>query len=211
MQKTGIAVLCVGVWLAVMPMALGGEEEQSSAADAVAKLEKGDAVARQQASQRLSRIRAKAVRALVEQLQRLSQAPSRKYRSAFHLTLDTIGTWRVEEAAPILAQLVAFSLDRSTFPVGDRRHPSAYFPAALASSRVGGKQVITGMLDQIAENGDEQTRRVCTWVLRECVGAGGAKALLRQRLDSAPVKERERLTEASALLDKPTILRMPKK
>ena len=107
------------------------------------------------------------------------------------MLIRAVAEYRIESAVPELISHIGYSLDRSTFPVGDRIKISALYPAAEALVKIGGEQLPELLLLKICREDDEDARRACAWVLREYFG----KEIAIQFLKQAVLKEADDLAK----------------
>lgn len=194
-------------------LALSGPERAESARVArdCQKLLAAEMQVRLEAQKELKSTRDQVVSALLGNIKSFSTEPERTYNGSFHLTLQAIGEWRVEETVPFLVPMVDITLDRSTFPVGAKFLMEAYYPAAGALAAIGGRSVVREIFKPLKEPAGEEVLRASTWVLKECLGVEVAKATVELALKKAwHDVEKGNLAKVIRLLNSPdTILLWP--
>lgn len=142
---------------------------------------------RERAVDGLSRREAELSKGLLRNLDSLMQKPDRNLRSfggAFHLTVEVTGELKIEDASDRLLPLIDFQLDPATEPIRGHTSVAGTYPVALALSRIGGKRLVTAILERLAQPANDSKVRACTWVLQAILGPDIAKAAVQQRLDS---------------------------
>lgn len=119
---------------------------------------------------------------VTEKIRELVKNPDRKYQGALHLVIRSAATHRIENSTQLLVENIDISLDKSTFPVGGRISTSMLYPAAEALVEIGGKDLIVLLIQRIKETNDEQTLRLCGWVLSEHLGRVSSVLVLKGHL-----------------------------
>lgn len=134
------------------------------------------------AAEALASLRGNVTERLIRNLTKtLEEEPDMSYQGPIHLTLQSIGEWRLEEAIPTLIKFVDIKLEKTTFPVGARRLQRAYYPVADALVKIGGRSVIDVVLNHMEKPEDENKLRFYAWVLRESLGVDLAVVAVKIR------------------------------
>lgn len=138
--------------------------------------------------------------ALVEDLKAVVlREEGRAFRGPRHLAIQQMGFWRLKEAVPHLVDQIDWTLDKSTFPVGGKWAPWAYYPAATALWDIGGIEVRGAVIEAAVNTDDDRRLRLFGWVLFESDGRKIAEAAVTQRLEGVTNKEmRSRLEKLRA-------------
>lgn len=158
----------------------------------------------------LVQVRSAVARPLLDRLRALSRTPERVCMGQFHVAVVVAGRYRLEEAVPILVPLIDFSLDPHTFPVGARYQSQAYYPVAIALSKIGGPAVFESVLANLSKPLGERGLRVSAWVLKETLGPHASRAVVRAALDNASDDQHKRnLSTVLTVLSEEVILRRP--
>ncbi|MGB2614871.1 MAG: hypothetical protein WBD63_05200 [Phycisphaerae bacterium] len=123
----------------------------------------------------------------------------RAFQGPRHLAIQQMGIWRLKEAVPLLVDQIDWTLDKSTFPVGDRLAAWAYYPAATALRHIGGREARGAVIEAAVNTDDDRRLRLFGWVLFESDGRKIAEAAVTQRLEGVTNKEmRSRLEKLRA-------------
>ncbi|MGB2755917.1 MAG: hypothetical protein WBD75_12140 [Phycisphaerae bacterium] len=128
--------------------------------------------------------------ALVEDLKQVVlREEGRAFRGPRHLAIQQMGFWRLKEAVLLLVDQIDWTLDKSTFPVGGKWAPWAYYPAATALWDIGGREVRGAVIAAAVNTDDDRRLRLFGWVLFESDGRKIAEAAVTQRLEGVTNKE----------------------
>jgi hypothetical protein len=175
---TGVSIVCVVVAL------LHGCKEESDVPKQAGIVEIGERLydeeetVRSHANYQLREERNGLVRILMKAITELSEKPDNSYDSPLHLTIKTLGEWRVEDAVPLLAEIVDYQLDGATMPVGKLLPAYAYFPAAESLRKIGGVYVRKSVIKRLHTEEVAKVVRLCVWVLFEAYGEDVARLML---------------------------------
>jgi hypothetical protein len=152
---------------------------------ASAKLEDKDYDARMAARWDLATIRGTLAENLVARLRNLSNRPDKSYGSPLHLTIQTIGEWRIAHAASTLTNIIDYELDKSTIPEGKMISLRSHFPSALALVEIGGPNVRQAILQRLRTEDNEKATRICVWTLLNAYGEDVATFILEKEETNA--------------------------
>jgi len=145
-----------------------------------------DAGARRAAVDALFKVDADITEQLIAQFNANSSDTDRKYGSARYWTIVALGQWRVTRVVPQLIEIMDFQIDRATYPAGgEQRTLSLLYPAAVALSKIGGKDMIRGVLAHGEEGKDVQ---LCAWILKDNLGRELALAAVKMQAQRASDK-----------------------
>ena len=136
-------------------------------------------------------------------LQNLHNACSREikdksYFSPLHAAIKAVEIWRIARADDALIEVIDYTLDMASWPVGLTVSGDSFYPAArpLVELRVDIRKVIKA----IRQADNEKRIRLLTWVLVERMGSDLSKAAehLRSEIDKCGDRqsEKDNLTRA---------------
>ena len=92
------------------------------------------------------------------------------YEGKTHLLLRALQAWRVREAVPLLAEVIAFRLDKSSFPPYMKYPHTALYPVAETLVGIGDVAVLKAMVENIKTHQDPRAHSVSAWVLWKTCG-----------------------------------------
>ena len=167
---SGVSILCV---FAMLFQGCKGEKHVAKApslAEMLAQLCDEEYTVRADARYKLREERNNLTRVLMDKLSRLSKTRDTDYEGPLHLTVEALGTWRIEGAVPVLVEMVDYQLDRATMPVGKKLPAYAYYPVAGALRTIGGVYVQRVIVKRLCAEDDAKVVRICVWVLFEAYG-----------------------------------------
>lgn len=132
-----------------------------------------------------------------------SKRLDRVYHGSWHMAIRAAGEYRMEEAVVPLVKIIDLHLDKTTFPVGARIRTSSLYPAAEALVRISDRNMIPVLFERIKNSSNEDTIRVCGWVLEEHLGKNMTSQLLKEEADkTASPKAKENLNKLMELMAK---------
>ncbi|MHC4337646.1 MAG: hypothetical protein ACYSTG_06815 [Planctomycetota bacterium] len=175
----GVSILCVVGGLLHGCKEKSDVPKQAGIAEIGERLYDKEETVRSHANYQLREKRNDLVRILMKAITELSKKPDNSYDSPLHLTIKTLGEWRVEDAVPLLAEMVDYQLDRATMPVGKKLPASAYYPAVDALRRIDGVYVRKLVIKRLHTEEDAKVVRLCVWVLFEAYGEDVARLMLQ--------------------------------
>lgn len=134
---------------------------------------------------------------------RTSDIKDKTYYSPLHAAIRAIRAWRVARADDILLDVIEYTLDMASLPVGLDVSGDSFYPAArpLVELRVDIRKVIKA----IRQADNEKQIRLLDWVLAERLGSDLNKAAehLRSELEECDWQsEKDNLTLGIGLLEK---------
>ncbi|MBI5360841.1 MAG: hypothetical protein HZA48_09710 [Planctomycetes bacterium] len=99
-----------------------------------------------------------------------------------HVTIVALQHLRTLEIVPDLTGIVDYELDKSTFRSGEKRHWSAYFPAANALAEIKSPDIWHLILNQLHKKNEDKTLKLYAWVLVKTYGKDVSMLLLNNQL-----------------------------
>lgn len=186
--------------------------------DAVNQVASPQQKVRQEAFEMLGNTRVQVINASLSNLAQLLKQPDRSWEGPLHLTIATVGAWRITEGADLLVPVINLKIAPSLRP-GITLSMQGLYPAARSLAQIGGPRVVQLIFNRLVLRVDDETLRCCTWVLREVLGAEVAKVVVQQHMNTVTTvlkniggvqtnPEKENLQRVKDLLENdPLILR----
>jgi len=172
------------------------ESQVAAPPDAASDLTNAEASARRAAYDTLFKQNVDLTERLIAQFDATANDSDRHYGSARYWTIMALAHWRVERAVPKLVEAIPYQIDPATYPGGgERRTLSMCYPAAVALSRIGGKDMVRSVLSR-GEGGKDV--ELCAWILKDNLGRELALAAVKLWM--------ERATNKAYLRDMQTLL-----
>jgi len=146
-----------------------------------ARLEDKESAARMSAREQLRVIRKTMKDNHIAKLKNLSQKPDNSYGSPLHLTIQSIGEWRIKSGVvSSLVDMIDYELDKSTLPKGKKYTVAVLFPGAFALSKIADKYVGRTIIARLQTELNKRTIRICVWTLFETYGEDVAAFMLEK-------------------------------
>lgn len=122
----------------------------------------------------------------------------RRYYSPLHALILMTETWQLRAADDLLLNLLGYTLDIRSFPIGISVGGSFFFPAAYVLSR---SSIEPGkIVEKMASIKDEKQLRLLLWILTERLGNQTSNYLEQNILENEYIVDKTNLQKALLLL-----------
>jgi hypothetical protein len=169
--------------------------------DRIGALRSPEALVRRAAGEAFEKERNSISLQLVELLEATASDPDTRYGSTRYWTIMSLGRMRIEYAVPKLIAMIDFQIDPATYPGGGRRSTrTLLYPAAIALSQIGGKQMVEEVGRLGLSTTDDTKTQLCAWILKANLGRELALAVINSQAQRA--SEKRNLPTLQKLLEK---------
>lgn len=120
-----------------------------------------------------------------DELQKNQPADAHFFEGSFATIIQVVGDLRVDSAIGRLFSIVDFQLDPATVPIAQTPTAIRYYPAAYALTKIGGKEVIATIFQEITQSSTDIRLRFYASIMAETLGRDLALLAVKQKLDSA--------------------------
>ena len=210
-----LTILCVILCGSSCGFSEGAEEaslSQSFLLEQFGKLENREFATRISALESIEKSREETSSFLIEKLKRADKKREISFLDTTYLTVASVAEYRIVEAVPLLVERLNVRIAPSTMGAGINYTPDSFYPFAGTLVAVGGKQLVSLILNKIGESDDEELIRLCAWVLSEHLGRTVAVFVVEEHLESIEGESVEsRYNKVKELLEaEELILRNPR-
>lgn len=122
-----------------------------------------------------------------------------KYHSPLHCAILACGSWRVAEAEKVLIDVVDYTLDARSLPVGLDVSGEYFYPAANVLVKLRTDPLTVAKA--IGNTRNSRQVRLLTWVLLRRTGDKDTARFILERAKGLAAMNKESLNEATKLLD----------